>query len=540
MTEEEEEAGPAPSDEEEAGINEEEPINQLDVDVDVRIHLFDETETEITKVKELLSHEDEVSANCLKEIFLKDTLFVTNPQMMKFISKQGKQDAFKKVIVSIREFKKTLKAPKKKKDAKEEELPPAIVNIPPEVFEQDIKDIASKLVATGKLCEHYLTTTETFHYGDDDLKKYLLLAHLAIFVPGERQRNTALSGESQSGKSSCANRSMDAFPNNQKVMLSGISEKALSYTCKDNPAALQYKSIYVDESNSSLHGALKSMTNNDTADCTFITVDNGRAVGINVLKPFVVFVSSVQVFKEPEMRNRFGFPSSEDDIHKKHEVDDKIGEAAMDNKLWSVQKYNLDKNYAVCRCAIEMTTEELRKLNGAIVPEELKPLVRNFYQYFNRGDRLDFVSLCRVLTYLDPFNHARTASNELIAKPGDIEEAIRMWQKSTAKMGNMERWIVGILSRDNEMVTELDGSTTEVEYHELSKRKLLEAIKQFHSEAVNKKTLERSLEKLVDLGLVDHTEIGQGKTTKYYLTENRPEKDDEPEEVPERKLNIAM
>jgi len=407
-----------------------------------------------------------------------------------------------------------------------------VISEPKEVFASDVEMAAKKIVEDGELLPYFIKTISKYHFGDKNIMKHCLTSHVSKFIKGEKLKHNAATGDSGSGKSSCMIKCWYGLPSHQRIMFGSCTEKSLFYFCRDNPKALQNKTVYIDESKPELHGALKSLTNPDGFDASHLTVDNGEAVYLNPEKPFNIWVSSVQTFTEVEMRNRFDFPDGDDDKNTKEKVDDMIVDAKAKNNLWNSEKLKNDIDYKVCRCAIQYLTETY-KPNGCVIEDkDLLEEVKRFVKLLPRNDILAFMGICSDVAYLRITKRNLNTNEEIIIQKEDIEEAEDIWGTSSQKLSHTERYILELLERESESYDEtnqLTGYTTHVDeyFNVLSIRDIQKFLGKFYTKNPNYKNVQRAVEKLEDRGLIVEQFVpGADKRSKYYsLPDYEPPKE---------------
>lgn len=387
---------------------------------------------------------------------------------------------------------------------------------PREEYDIEIRKRGMEIVENGELMEYYLKTTSKYHFGDIKVKMHCITAHVSKFIPGEKLRHLGFTGGSGGGKTSCAMKSLLALPLHQWVYFGNISEKALYYYCEDNPKRLQYKTVYIDEVDPDMYSTLKSLTIQDGFDAPALTVVNGKAVELNPEKPFNVMASSVMAFKEEEVQNRFEFPESDDSKEAKENTDYQIMISKSQNGLWTMGKLkNDDIDYKICRAAVEYLTES-KKINGCIIPKELLDAeILQFTFNFSRGDKISFMGLCNTTAYINICKRKITEKNEIIVEKDDIETAKVIWGSTSTKLSAIERYIMEIFGREDEIIGNMLES-----FKVLSQEDIIKYVQKYYMKTPASSTVYKSIQSLLHKGLLAKSG-GNGQKIQYTLSENK-------------------
>ncbi len=400
-----------------------------------------------------------------------------------------------------------------------------------EKFDDSIMAEAKKIVIENRLMEYFIKTISKFHFGDNDIKSWVLIAHLSKYV--EKCINLSFTGESASGKSSCVFKCVYALPKHQVLILANSSEKALYYYCKEDTKALQFKTVYIDEANPNMYGMIKSLTNPDGIPTAYLTIIDGEVVKLVAEGPYVVMISSVLALTEQEMKNRFLNPEGEINKKTKEKIDEDILKAGMQDKLWKYKKLVEDIDYITCRCAVQYLTENY-KIDGGIIPDKFFLSINKYTHIMNRSDKISFLTICKTIAYINITKRGKTTDNQVIVTKEDIDFAEEIWISAGTKLSTTQKNILDLFERESDMDIDENGKTTETYYDFLTITKITEFIREIYTKSISRKSVERAVIDLVEMGLVDKHGGGQGTTSKYCLSGYKISENNKPINVNEK------
>lgn len=185
-------------------------------------------------------------------------------------------------------------------DAAVTRLQEAMPNIyPVEEVPSDITNAAREILEHGDpLTAHQNYVTEKVCGGEKPARAVTVSAYSA-YVEGDRLHSDVVGG-AQSGKSTNAITALECFPDENVLIASEASPKALYYLAQQQPERLRDAIIYIDDARPDHIPVLKTFRNETSVRPTNITVADGEFLELTVQYRPTVIASAVTPLRDHE------------------------------------------------------------------------------------------------------------------------------------------------------------------------------------------------------------------------------------------------
>lgn len=378
-----------------------------------------------------------------------------------------------------------------------------VKNITPEVdlrekFSIDVQMKTDEIINKGEEIKHLLQTVAKYHFGEEEIVEFTVYSNISAHFKAPRVIHVAMSGTSSKGKSSLMSKTAFLMPLHTFILYATLSEKHLLYKCKDNPAALKHKTIFIDEVKPDMYDTMKSLTTPDAVQWTYGTVQDGESIDFKPEKPFNVVCASVQIFEEEEMRNRFLFPQSKEDV-KPEVLNSLIGASIIDNKFFIENTALTDIDYIISRCFTTKIIEKIQLLSGFTADEYVGGQIIKRTKDGAKNDVSGFIVLCGCIAGLNIFHRKINNKNELIIEQDDFDIPDRIYPDGdNAKLGKLESQILAIFDMPPYMENNVVKTTDELHIYELHSQ-----MRNFYNKNISLQTIRRAVNALTDKGRLE-------------------------------------